>query len=432
MADDDLQLFVPGTFVRIEGLTGAPQYNNQTGVIQSFHPDTGRYQVELRRRNHNNQILGVKPERLVPLCSTCQTKNANLSQAACPRCGLPYCSKDCRDGHWETHKKDCVPKILPEAPGPVQDADRGDVAFDAAQEYLQMAVDAGRDGYVAEEVALLERLIAKDEKQPVAFFNLFQRARTRDLDQAWAYLQKTAALLTDPQLILGSDPQGVSDFPTQVRQSWSMNLALMLVQGMDFIREHRVVGYKGDAVQPVATVLEQFVQLLDQIDTEDFDLWERSTMYFELGNIYRKMDDKERAHDNLMKAENVLTPWGRHNFEALLMAAELCMSEIRHAQTPEEVETIIDGAIEMSRAINNGMQTEEPEHSYAAEIQLACFLYNLHSLVPSRRNPQRLLEMHQLASSALPRARAAGEEDLVSKASKILSEFRIQMCLEKI
>jgi len=103
---------VAGTHVSIKNLVGAPQYNNMTGIAQSFESDAGRYNVALHKMKKN---LGLKPEKLVVLCSKCAKKEHD-TDCGCQRCDFPYCSETCRDADWDTaHKGKCdvSPRIHP-------------------------------------------------------------------------------------------------------------------------------------------------------------------------------------------------------------------------------------------------------------------------------------------------------------------------------
>lgn len=226
---------VAGTNVSIKDLVGAPQYNNMTGIVQSFQSDTGRYNVQLHKMKKN---LGLKPEKLVVLCSKCAKKEHNQN-CGCDRCEVPYCSEKCRDADWDTaHKGKCVPKNLPEPPEPILEADTGNEIFEISRKYIEQAAQAGIDGRYAEQIQLLEAFTTKDDKQPAPFLQLFQRySETDDHEKAFSFLEKAVNLLVDPRLAPGSDPQSVA-IPVQPELTAIYGMAIS--QGQAFIEEKRV------------------------------------------------------------------------------------------------------------------------------------------------------------------------------------------------
>jgi len=47
----------PGTRVKVQGLSGAPQYNGRWGQVESFDSDSGRYNVKM-----TDKVLALKAE----------------------------------------------------------------------------------------------------------------------------------------------------------------------------------------------------------------------------------------------------------------------------------------------------------------------------------------------------------------------------------
>ena len=116
------------------------------------------------------------------------------------------------------HKANCVPWDLPEVPGPVNESDTGDAEFEAVQAYMDWATQAANDGRKAEQLVLLEALVAKDGKQPGAYFQLFQTDSKMEGQQETAlkHLECTVDLILSPSMALPSDPQSVtSDMPSR-------------------------------------------------------------------------------------------------------------------------------------------------------------------------------------------------------------------------
>ena len=118
---------------------------------------------------------------------------------------------------------------------------------------LIRAVEAGSDGRIAEEVAMLEALVAKDDKQASSFFDLFQRYhknKNKNTDKVFAYLEMAVTLLVDPNLVEASDPQSVDLFlvaslSDPLASTMSSTVGHIIWSGASFIEENRVVGGSG-------------------------------------------------------------------------------------------------------------------------------------------------------------------------------------------
>lgn len=436
--EQDKLLLPAGSRVRIVSLAAASdkRYNNKTGVIRSFIVDTGRYQVELESK----KLLGVKLEKLIVLCNNSTGKSCGRSIAtadafsnACLRCSLPYCSAECCDADRTAHHKAvCIPtNLAPPPDAPVGMADTGDAVMEACRTYLLQALQAGNEGRIAEEVAMLEALVAKDDKQFSAFFNLFRRSKDNDTGKAFTYLEKAVTLMVDPNWVLASDPQSVDNFPVEAAPSLlvaptvSSAIGHLINCGVEFIETHRVVGRAEEQLEPDAALLENLVLLAEQVDTTDLDNYGRSGLHLSLGNVYRKMAHySDRAIHHLTRADEVLRPEKVHNFDALILIPEIIMYQAsKMTMNSNEQKEMIQKAVDMSRSLLHSVKAEEPEEAYDFEIQLACLLHNQCCLGPSERTQDKMREIIELATRGYHKAVENGIMQRAEKALGILNSY---------
>ena len=350
-------LFVSGTTVKIDNLVGAPQYNDEVGLVKYYNPGKGRYAVKLLS---NSKELLLKPENLRTVCNKCIIKEVPLEtmeQTRCQRCHMTYCSVECRNDDWEHHKAICVPIDLPTAPGPVKDSDTGEDAFEASKAYIELATDAGNDGRYMEQIVLNETLLEKDPKQPGAYFQLFQRYSSThrpffDSDKAFSNLQKAVSLLSDPTIVepSGSRSTTIPRSDIVVDDSMTLFRTMIIREGNAFIENHRVVGKSGEDLEAekevmvvVSTWATEMVESLNVDDDDeetaiskfelsDFDL---ANVHSNLCNIFRKMSMNQAAIDVYRMSEGMIvaiTDGKRHNYDALRMIPEMLLIQARSEQ----------------------------------------------------------------------------------------------------
>jgi hypothetical protein len=424
-----------GVNVCIVNLVGAPQFNNKKGIIRSFQSDTGRYNVELKLNNKSKKSLGVKPEKLVLLCK-CLKQQARLDDTShcCARCDFPYCSTKCREADWnDKHKAECIPKDLPDPPEPVtEDDDTGDEVFEASTRYLIMATEAGNDGRHAEQVALLEAYVEKDGQQAAALHQLFQRhsdpkGNHTDHEKAFEYLQRSVRLLVDPRLARGSDPQSVTDIPTEPH-SIAYFYAQVIRQGMFFIDEHRVTGRSGEDLKPEAYALGFLILLSDKIaeeDTTTFSRYDRSQLHSSIANVYRKMKRNEQAIEHLRLSDSVLAPEQDHNIGSLLLIPEIINYQGYISNDPAEKREKIQAAVDEARKLQEFMSSDPSRVYNKADVLLAKMLYNQYQmkLVPPEHKKKHLAELYQHAQAGYQGATADGNTRDAAFAKNILEHF---------
>ena len=424
-------MLVVGANVRIVDLVAAPQYNKMVGIVRSFQPDTGRYDVELSK---NKKHLGLKPEKLVVtrICSKC-CKKEYVAHCGCHRCELPYCSTTCRDVDWKNkHKAECIPKDLPEPPEPVLDSDTGDEVFEASRKYIEMATEAGNDGRWAEQIQMLESFIAKDDQQPAAFVQLFQRyGVTGNVDKAFANLQRAVDLLVDPRLELASDPQSVTLLPVQPACTSPSYVYRHFIQlGTVFIKKHRVIGRSGSELDPDVDVLEKFVFLCGQGSADDPVLSNNdlSELHYVLGNIYRKsMKNLDRAVGHLRLSDRAMAPENYHNFEALLLIPEVFMYEASKATDPTTRDEKMQAAVDSAREVQKLLTEKDEKEAYPGDILLGTMMYNqcMFDIQAAEQNQARIKEIYNLLAVGHNKALEKGSQVYMAKAKRILDDIGI-------
>jgi len=428
MADISNPQIAAGTNVSIKDLVGAPQYNNMTGIVQSFESDTGRYNVALHKMKKN---LGLKAEKLIVLCSKCAKKEHD-TDCGCQRCDFPYCSETCRDADWDTaHKGKCVPKNISEPPEPVLRADTGDAIFETSRNYIELAAQAGSDGRYAEQIQLMEAFITKDDKQPSPFLQLFQRySETEDHEKAFSFLEKAVNLFVDPRLAPGSDPQSVA---IPVQPELTELYGMVIRQGQEFIREKRVMGRSGNELMPDAKLLYQLVELSDKIPMEDtsvLDRYSRSELYHTLGNVLRKVNDealRTSAINVLELADEVVKPIDERNVNALMLIPEIITYDASIAQDPTEKDEKLQAAVDRASEVMN-LMVDELDHplAYQSQILLGTMLYNQvvsQNKRVAEEDQKRMKEIYDLLGHGYNTALKEGDQHGMHRAQRILSQF---------
>ena len=264
-----------------------------------------------------------------------------------------------------------MPWDLPEVPEPVNEADAGDAKFEAVQAYMDWAAEAANNGRKAEQVALLEALVAKEDKQPAAYFQLFQTYSLIDGQQETAlkHLQRTVDLILSPQMALPSDPQSVtSDMPSRPHTP-SYFFGQIVKEAEEFIGRHCVVGRGGQELQPIATLMEKLLRIAETKveNPEDFDGYYKSEFLHTLGIIYRKMELSDKAIEKLRLADLVVQDLDEHSYPSLMLIAEILNQQGVSSNDLDKIQQ----AVNQARLVKELMETNGHPNIYLAEILLA-------------------------------------------------------------
>lgn len=357
-------------------------------------------------------------------------------------------------------KSDNLLKIC-DLPEPVGDADTGDARFEAFQRYLALSLEASDDGRIAEEIGMLEALNSTEHHQPVVYMNLFTRysdsGRThpQDLDKAFDMLKKTTNLLTSPELALSSDQNSLPSSDGHVYEVDDF-VRVLIHNGVEFIKEHRVIGRNGQELQAEANVLKA---LYDLSRTDNYVLNNninngerafrithqyRSEMLHTLGNICRKMTDNKHALECLRRSDYEMNchyqkmksltteehqtehpPVQEHNYDALLLIVDIRMYEVSVATDKRQQLELLQEVVEEAYRVLDFMIDAKYIAIYRGQIMLGNMLYNQMQL--TKRKTQDDLKMaYKLLSNGRDQAQHFSDRDYHLRADKILEKFNEQ------
>ena len=439
--DDDslVDFLVKGTLVQLDGLVSAKHLNGRKGVIAEtgYDAEKGRYPIALvtnkpttstttTTTTTSSKIIMVKPINLKPLCTKCQkltTRNDSVSSSCCNRCKLPYCSKNCRDDHWNTqHKEHCVPVDLPYPPlEPVGASDVGDDLYEAHTHYLNMACQAGKEGRRAEEMTMLLRIVEADPTQAAALFNLFLRYKEQEnYDEAFAYLSKAVNVLQSPHV---TGPSSSESPPSSQFAMSAQELVEQIVwRGSEFIQNVRVPGRT--QLKKEATVLKTMLILCQRIQhNEGLRNDTLSNVHNILGNVLRKMSRNDEAKEHLLLADTTLWRNGHHHVEALGLISEIVAYQAMYeSKTLAEKQAKIQLAVDQARALLDIVMSDSHDDTYPpsdrvmAQELLAKMLFNQMNLFADHRTEDTFREIHRLAKSVSQ----ASDEDCDPRTKQIV------------
>ena len=357
--------------VRVIGLVSAAQFNGKKGHIKSFLIEHGRYEVQLAKKK---KTLAVKPTNLIVLCSKCEEKDAK-TQEECPRCASAYCSKDCREVHWDTHKHNCVPSTMPAVPNIEEDGE-------AAERYLQLSADAHDDGRYLEEIRLLEAFSEKNPQQPGSIASLVILYKDIDQTKAFPYVEKLVAILClaiDQEAHqFGSHGDREPDIDKTIFSLWRL--------AFDFMMDHRLKNLQNPLavhpeIQTDAKVLEGLWKWAKSKGPEVVPRRMQSRLCLTLGDAYFVLEDPNKAIVALKMAHELVED-GEGNFDALSKVAYCILMKLKTEDDPEEIQQIYQDAVDQVREVKALMIAKSPSHPelYRIQTQIATILFDKYTV----------------------------------------------------
>ena len=347
--------------------------------------------------------MATKSTNLVLICNFCKDKDG-VKDYECSRCTLAYCSEQCRTSHWdENHKSNCCLKVLPEVPRPEADSETQD-------KYIQLAVDAHRDGRYVKEIRLLEAYHEKSPEQPGIIMSLVQLYKSIDGETAFVYAEKLVAIfqytLSDGRYNFTSSRENdTSAVDEQICDMWKNVFA--------FMKERYQKRTFACDLQRDADIYEGLYKWANDKGPDYIPNLIQSDVCLGLGNLYFQIGNSLKAVEYCRLSHSVVENEGG-NIQALEILITAILVQLKDPLTyrnPEAVQRVYQQAADEARNVKEIMKSQNFPDTFRIEVQIASALLKLYDRTPFPEGKLQEIvnEIMENANSALGTCRAKGD-----------------------